>query len=82
MKVGRRRDASNSPLEIPAAWPHFCFTVSPPVALWLARAGSVHATGVSFGEDDKMPPAAKWGDGVGPNGKKMLQNWQTDGYPD
>ena len=26
---------------------------------------------------DKMPPAAKDGDGVGPNGKKMLQNWQN-----
>ncbi len=33
-------------------------------------------------QDDKMPPAAAWGDGVGPNGKKMLQNWQNDGYPD
>jgi len=30
---------------------------------------------------DRMPPAAQWGDGVGPNGKKLLQNWQNDGYP-
>ena len=30
----------------------------------------------------KMPPSAKWGDGVGPNGKAMLQNWASDGYPD
>jgi len=27
---------------------------------------------------DKMPPAAKQGDGVGPNGKKMLENWQNN----
>ena len=33
-------------------------------------------------QNDKMPPSAKWGDGVGPNGKKMLQNWAADGYPD
>jgi hypothetical protein len=33
-------------------------------------------------QDDKMPPSAKWGDDVGPNGKKILQNWATDGYPD
>jgi hypothetical protein len=33
-------------------------------------------------QDDDMPPAAAWGDGVGPNGKKMLQNWAADGYPD
>ena len=33
-------------------------------------------------QNGKMPPAAKWGDGVGPNGKAMLQNWANDGYPD
>jgi hypothetical protein len=33
-------------------------------------------------QDDKMPPSAAWGDGVGPNGKKMLQNWAADAYPD
>ena len=33
-------------------------------------------------QDDKMPPSAAWGDGVGPNGKAMLQNWASDGYPD
>jgi hypothetical protein len=32
--------------------------------------------------NDHMPPAGLWGEGVGPNGKKLLQNWQTDGYPD
>ena len=33
-------------------------------------------------DNGKMPPAALWGDGVGPNGKALLQNWKTDGYPD
>jgi len=33
-------------------------------------------------QSDKMPPSAAWGDGVGPNGKTMLQNWATDGYPE
>ena len=32
-------------------------------------------------DSGKMPPSAAWGDGVGPNGKAMLQNWKTDGYP-
>jgi hypothetical protein len=32
--------------------------------------------------NDKMPPAAAWGDGVGPNGKQLLQNWMNDNYPD
>ncbi|MGD0837197.1 MAG: hypothetical protein ABSB49_11210 [Polyangia bacterium] len=31
---------------------------------------------------NKMPPAALWGEGVGANGEKLLQNWQIDGYPD
>jgi hypothetical protein len=30
---------------------------------------------------DKMPPAAKEGDGVGPNGKAMLQKWVDNGTP-
>ena len=30
---------------------------------------------------DKMPPEAKNGDGVGPNGKAMLQNWLANGAP-
>ena len=30
---------------------------------------------------DSMPPAAAWGDGVGPNGKQLLQNWLADGAP-
>ena len=29
----------------------------------------------------KMPPAAAWGDGVGSNGKKLLQIWLADGAP-
>ena len=33
-------------------------------------------------QSGKMPPSAMWGDGVGPNGKALLQNWKTDGYPD
>jgi hypothetical protein len=33
-------------------------------------------------DNGKMPPSALWGDGVGPNGKAMLQNWKTDSYPD
>jgi hypothetical protein len=28
-----------------------------------------------------MPPAAAWGDGVGPTGKQMLERWLTDGAP-
>jgi hypothetical protein len=33
-------------------------------------------------ESDKMPPSALWGDGVGPNGKALLQNWLSDNCPD
>jgi hypothetical protein len=33
-------------------------------------------------QNGKMPPSATWGDGVGPNGKAMLQNWAADNYPD
>jgi hypothetical protein len=29
-----------------------------------------------------MPPAALWGDGMGPNGKLLLQNWANDGSPE
>ena len=32
-------------------------------------------------DSGKMPPSAAWGDGVGPNGKAMLHNWASDGYP-
>ena len=28
-----------------------------------------------------MPPSALWGDGVGPNGKLVLQRWLDDGAP-
>ena len=30
---------------------------------------------------NKMPPGAKDGDGVGPNGKAMLQRWVDNGTP-
>jgi hypothetical protein len=36
---------------------------------------------VSYVLSDQMPPAAKDGDGVGPNGKKMLQNWRDNDPP-
>lgn len=36
---------------------------------------------VDVTKDDRMPPAAKWGDGVGPNGKQMLERWLADGAP-
>lgn len=36
---------------------------------------------VKIVKDDEMPPAAEWGDGIGPNGKKLLERWQADGYP-
>jgi hypothetical protein len=31
--------------------------------------------------DNTMPPAARDGDGVGPNGKKMLELWVANGKP-
>lgn len=33
-------------------------------------------------DNDTMPPAAKDGDGVGPNGKAMLQRWADNGTPE
>lgn len=32
-------------------------------------------------EDGEMPPAARWGDGVGPNGRAMLRRWLEQGAP-
>ena len=32
-------------------------------------------------EDGEMPPAAKDGDGVGPNGLELLQRWVDQGAP-
>lgn len=32
-------------------------------------------------EDGEMPPAAAWGDGVGPNGRAMLRRWLEQGAP-
>lgn len=33
-------------------------------------------------EADDMPPAASWGDGLGPNGKKLLRRWVEQGAPE
>ena len=33
-------------------------------------------------QSQRMPPAAKSGDGVGPNGLKMLQKWVDNGAPE
>ena len=33
-------------------------------------------------DNDRMPPAAKDGDGVGPNGKAMLHKWVENGTPE
>jgi len=32
-------------------------------------------------EEGLMPPAAKWGDGLGPNARKMLRRWVEQGSP-
>ncbi len=32
-------------------------------------------------EEGKMPPAARWGDGLGPNARKMLRRWVEQGSP-
>jgi hypothetical protein len=32
-------------------------------------------------EGDEMPPAARWGDGVGKNGKGLLRRWLADNAP-
>ena len=42
-----------------------------------AKAGAI----VKIVKDDEMPPAAEWGDGSGPNGKKLLERWLADGAP-
>lgn len=42
-----------------------------------AMAGSI----VKTVRDDEMPPAAAWGDGIGPNGKELLERWLADGAP-
>lgn len=44
-------------------------------------AASMAGRAVHAVEGDSMPPAAAWGDGVGPNGKKMLQRWIDQGAP-
>jgi hypothetical protein len=31
--------------------------------------------------EDEMPPAAEWGDGVGRNGKELLERWLAAGAP-
>jgi hypothetical protein len=42
-----------------------------------AEAGEI-VNAVNSGD---MPPAAAWGDGVGPNGKLLLQRWLAHGAP-
>jgi mono/diheme cytochrome c family protein len=37
---------------------------------------------LDYVDKDKMPPAAKNGDGVGPNGKAMLHRWSDNGTPE
>jgi hypothetical protein len=32
--------------------------------------------------EDGMPPAASWGDGMGPNGKKLIRLWVEQGAPE
>jgi uncharacterized membrane protein len=33
-------------------------------------------------QTNTMPPAATYGDGVGPNGRQTLQNWVDNGAPE
>lgn len=47
----------------------------------IAGANSYGATAVIDVQTKRMPIAAKDGEGVGPNGLRMLQNWLTDGTP-
>lgn len=44
-----------------------------------AKAMSLHCLQVV--EEGLMPPAAKWGDGLGPNARKMLRRWVEQGSP-
>lgn len=32
-------------------------------------------------DSDQMPPAAQWGDGLGPNAKELLRRWVALGAP-
>lgn len=47
---------------------------------WGARDMSLES--LRLVEEGKMPPAARWGDGVGPNGRKMLRRWVEQGSPE
>jgi hypothetical protein len=46
-----------------------------------AGANSMAASCAGDVNINKMPPAAKGGDGVGPNGRQMLQKWLDNGAP-
>jgi hypothetical protein len=46
---------------------------------WGAKDMALHSLQVV--EEGLMPPAAKWGDGLGPNAKKMLRRWVEQGSP-
>jgi len=44
-------------------------------------ANSYGEIALSYIKSKLMPPAAKDGDGVGPNGLRMLQRWVDEGMP-
>lgn len=44
---------------------------------WGARDMSLES--LRLVERNEMPPAAKWGDGLGPNGRKLLRRWVEQG---
>ena len=46
-----------------------------------AGAKSMAASALGDVKNGRMPPAAKDGDGVGPNGLEMLQRWVDQGAP-
>lgn len=67
-ELGRRRDAHAGHDDPNATGP------------WGAKDMSLES--LKLVERDEMPPAAKWGDGLGPNGRKMLRRWVEQGSPE
>jgi hypothetical protein len=47
----------------------------------VAGAKTMAGTSLSAVESGRMPPEAKSGDGVGPNGLQMLKKWLQNGSP-
>ncbi len=47
-----------------------------------AGAKTMAGTSLTDVQSGRMPPGAKSGDGVGPNGLQMLQRWIDSGSPD